>query len=131
MDETTFGFGHFAVYLVVFAVLWFGAWRFSRRLGPPRKKYWHPRITLLVGLVLGPFFVVPFLGPGRWSMALLSGGFLILILYLNITKVRVCERCGFVAQPQQLVIAARHCPKCGEALTRERLFPLRGNRSGD
>ncbi len=110
------------VYFSVFAALVLGSWLFTRRLDAKAKKKWQPRLVLLAVAILGPFFVLPMLILRIWLGLGIVVIFLVFFVWLGVFKTRVCEACGTVTQPQNLVRTAEFCPKCGEKLTASPLF---------
>jgi hypothetical protein len=111
-----------AVYFAVFAVVVIGSWLFMRSLEPKQKKKWYPRISLLSIAIIGPFLLLPSIVWGQWLFALIGFVFICFVGYSSVKLIRVCESCGFMAQPQGLVIAAKFCPKCGATMTPSTLF---------
>ena len=93
-----------------------------RRMSHAQKHTWLPRLGIVTIVVLGPFFVFPALQQGNYLFAMVAVVALVFIGYVNATKVRVCESCGHVAQPENLLVAASFCPKCGAALRASKLF---------
>lgn len=116
--EAAFG----TAYLVEFCGLALGAWLFSRRLDPAQKKYWQPRLSLASVVILAPFFVIPLLFWRQWLMLPITLIFLGFIAWGHAFRTRVCDQCGTIVPPQQLITPARYCPKCGAPLSREKIF---------
>ena len=113
------GFGVF--YLSVFGLLALTHFLVWRRLDPKGRKKWHPRLTFLTMVLLGPFFVLPSILWRNWLFLGLTLAFFALMVFVT-RQTRVCEACGATVQPQQLVVAAEFCPKCGTRLTPTRLW---------
>jgi len=110
------------VYIALFTVLVFAGWLYGRRLDPRALKRWYPRFSLLSIAVLAPFLLAPALVWGNYLFAAIGCAVIALIAYMAVVKTRICESCGTVTQPQNLVTAAAFCPKCGVELFPNRIF---------
>lgn len=110
------------VYFVVFGLLVLGNWLFMRGLSPERKHHWYARVSLVSIGILGPFLILFPAVSGQFEFVLLVLLALAFIAYVTVAVVRVCKSCGHVAQPGNLVSAAKFCPQCGETLTRSKIF---------
>ena len=110
------------IYLAVFLFLIVGGGLIWRRLDMTQKKVWHPRLSLLTVLVLGPLIVLHMVVWGHWMFGVLGAAVIALIGYISVTKVRVCDKCGTVVQPDNFFVVARFCPNCSAQLSEQRLF---------
>lgn len=88
-----------AIYFTVLVAFTVGSWLFTRGLNPKQKHYWIPRLSLLSIIVLGPLLLLPPLVWEQYPFALLSLAMIVFIGYIAVAKVRVCDSCGHVTQP--------------------------------
>lgn len=116
------GSAYGAVYFIAFVLVAAGSWLFLRRLEPKLKKKWYPRISLLGIAVIGPFLLLPWFVWGQWPFGLVGLAFVVFVGYSSVKLIRVCDSCGYLAQPQGLIVAAKFCPKCGARMTPSTLF---------
>jgi hypothetical protein len=110
------------IYFGVFCAVAIGCGLFLRTSSPAAKKRWLPRVYLLSIAVLAPFLIAPLVW---WNDWLGLGLFLLIVLlaaYVSVVKTRVCDCCGTVAEPLDLVRPRESCPKCGERLSPGKLF---------
>lgn len=110
------------VYFTIFFLLTIGSWFFTRKLHPKQKRIWVPRLSLLSIIVIGTLIILPSVVGGQYLFAMLGLAMLIFIGYVSVAKVRVCESCGHVAQPESLLFSAKFCPKCSAKLTPSKIF---------
>ena len=110
------------VYVFVWVALGLGVWILIGGLDPKRKKVWQPRIGLVTLGVLAIFFLGPLLLGRNWLGAALLVLAFAALTHFGILKTRVCESCGMVTRPQSLGMAAKFCSKCGEKLSRTRIW---------
>lgn len=118
------------VYFAVFAAVALGGWLFTRRLDPKRLKYWQPRLSVLSIIVLGSFLVFPVIQGQVWFFLIFLIPFFAWSIYYSIAKVRVCEGCGAVQQPQDLITTPQFCSKCGTKLSAASLKEIPPSDSG-
>jgi hypothetical protein len=110
------------VFLAVFAVIALGGWFYGRRLDPQALKRWYPRFSILCIAVLAPFLIAPMVVWGQYMAAVIASAVIVVIAYVAVAKTRVCEACGTVTQPQNLFTPADFCPKCGAALSPNKIL---------
>jgi hypothetical protein len=110
------------VYYTIFFLLTIGSWLFVRKLNPKQKHIWVPRLSLLSIVVIGSLIILPSLVGGQFLFAMLGLAIIIFIGYVSVAKVRVCESCGHVTQPGNLLFSAKFCPKCSTKLTPSKPF---------
>ena len=110
------------VYFGVFFALVVGSWLFWRRLDSKQKKFWHSRLSILSLVILGPFILFPVVTWGDWMFLAMGIAVIALIGFITIVKVRVCDVCGTVTQPDTFFGAAKFCRSCGTKLSAFELF---------
>jgi cell division protein FtsW (lipid II flippase) len=110
------GFAFF-VFFAVFGLLTLGQWLTLREKSPQQKKALYPRYTALNGLVFTAMMSLIIVAAGDYGGLLLLLPIAAVLVYLSVTKIRVCECCGNVVQPQNLISPALHCPRCGTGLS--------------
>lgn len=106
-----------AVYFVVFTIIAAGGWLYGRRLDPRVLERWYPPFSLLSIAVLGTLLLAPPFVWGQYLLAAIAGVVIVATGYLAVAKIRVCESCGTVAPPKNLITPADSCLKCGAALS--------------
>lgn len=111
-----------AIFGVLFLGIALGGWLCGRRLDPRALKRWYPRFSVLAIGALTPFLVAPVVIWGEYMSAAIACVVAATIAYIIVAKTRVCESCGTVTQPQDLVTPASFCPKCGVELSANKLF---------
>ena len=114
-----------AVYFVVFTAIALGGWLYGRRLDPRVLKRWYPRFSLLSIALLGPLLLAPPLVWGQYVFAAIAGVVIVVIACMAVARTRVCETCGTVTQPQNLITPADSCPNCGAALLPNKIVAQR------
>jgi hypothetical protein len=108
--------------LVFIVALAAGEWLLMRRLSPRQKKWWHPRLLLIILPIIGAFLIAMGLSQGaQWRSLLFLVAVLMPIGFLWYIRIRVCEDCGTIVQPQIVLRAAHFCPKCGTPLSPSKL----------
>ena len=111
-----------AVYFTVFAAIALGGWLYGSRLDPKALKRWYPRFSLFSIAVLAPFLLAPAFVWGNYVFGAIGCVVITLIAYIAVAKTRVCESCGTITQPQNLITPPDFCPKCGTQLSPNKLF---------
>jgi hypothetical protein len=107
--------------LVLIVALAAGEWLLMRRLNPRQKKWWHPRLSLIILPIYSGFLIAMGLSQGAQWRSLLFLPALMLIGFLWFIRIRVCEDCGTIVHPQIVLRAAHFCPKCGTPLSPSKL----------
>ena len=105
-----------AVYFLVFAAIALGGWLYGKRLDPRVLKPWYPPFSLFSVAVLGTLLLAPPFVGGQYLLAAIAGVVIVAIAYIAVAKIRVCDSCGTVAHPRNLVTPIDSCAKCGAAL---------------
>ena len=106
-----------AVYFLVFTAIALGGWLYGKRLDPRVLKRWYPPFSLLSTALLGILLLAPPFVGGQYLLAAIAGVVIVAIAYIAVVKIRVCESCGTVAPPRNLITPADSCPECGAVLS--------------
>lgn len=106
-----------AVYFLVFAAIALGGWLYGKRLDPRVLKPWYIPFSLLSIAVLGTLLLAPPFVGGQYLLGAIAGVVIVATAYILVAKIRVCETCGTVAPPRNLITPADACVKCGSALS--------------
>ena len=110
------GCAYFA-FFAVFGLVALGQWLTLREKPPHEKKRLYPRYTALSGLVFAIMMSLVIVVSGNYRALLLLLPAAAVLVYLTVTKIRVCESCGNVVQPPKLISAAPYCPECSAELS--------------
>jgi len=93
-----------------------GGWLFLRGKNPAAKRHWYPRLTAINSVIVFSLMSIILVAWQQPTGIIFIAVFGSLITYLSVTRTRVCEKCGRVSQPQNLISAPEFCPKCGAPL---------------
>jgi hypothetical protein len=105
-------------FVPVFFVAWIllgagGMWWISRIANPAAKRSAIRRLTVLTAIVFATF---AWLITRSTQQLLFFSPFLVLITYLNLTLLKVCDNCASICRPQGFT-APIYCQKCGATLS--------------
>jgi predicted RNA-binding Zn-ribbon protein involved in translation (DUF1610 family) len=117
-----------AVYFVVFTAIAVGGWLYGRRTDPRVLKPWYPPFSLVSIAILGALLLGPPLFWGQHLAAAVAGVIIVAIAYFAVARTRVCESCGTVSPPKNLVTPVDSCPQCGAALFPNKIVAQRVER---
>jgi hypothetical protein len=109
MNETLF-----VIYFPIWIACVIGTWLFFRGRDPAFKKHWYRRVSAFNLTLIGGMIVLMAI-PMSLPFAIFGAAFL-LLMWIPISRTRVCLGCGKVCQPENLITPQKFCSKCGASL---------------
>jgi hypothetical protein len=104
-------------YMSVWLIMAFVFWAFFRFTSVKMRRKWHGVLTLVVGTVLGLFFIVM---TSDWPTFPFVLMFVIpslaVMMWWNSQKLRFCNGCEATLFPSPFRDPPYHCPKCGTSI---------------